>query len=97
MLHTEHPYAASSLNYAMTHLQIPPRNFISRIGLSNTASIALFGKLGFGKEKVVEVFQEVTMRFGWIEGCEDGKLDDVERLERLRKERWSLFGTEVDC
>jgi hypothetical protein len=87
----------SSLNYAQSHLNIPPRSFISRIGLSNEASIGLFAKLGFGKEKVVEVFQEVTMRFGWVEGSEDGKLDETERLEQMRRERWGMFGQEIAC
>jgi hypothetical protein len=87
----------SSLNYAQSHLNIPPRNFISRIGLSNEASIGLFAKLGFGKEKVVEVFQEVTMRFGWVEGSEDGKLDETERLEQMRREKWDIFGQEIAC
>jgi hypothetical protein len=86
-----------SLNYAQSHLHIPPRNLISRIGLSNEASIGLFAKLGFGKEKVVEVFQEVTMRFGWVEGSEDGKLDDAERLGALKMEKWTSYGEEVAC
>ncbi len=31
-------------------------------------SIRLFESLGFGKVKVVQVFQEVEMRFGWRDG-----------------------------
>lgn len=87
--------SAISLNYARKHLDIPSRNFISRIGLTNEASIGLFAKLGFGKEKVVEVFQEVTMRFGWVEGSEDGKLEEGERLDALVKERWTFSGREM--
>lgn len=56
----------------------------------------MFTKLGFGKEKVVEVFQEVTMRMGWVEGVEDGKMDEGERVEGLRKERWVNVGDEVE-
>jgi L-amino acid N-acyltransferase YncA len=84
------------LNYAQKHLSIPTTNFIARIGLTNAGSIALFHKLGFGKEKVVEVFQEVTMRMGWVEGVEDGKMGEGERVEGLRKERWVDVGEEVE-
>jgi hypothetical protein len=84
------------LNYAQKHLSIPTSSFISRIGLTNAASIRLFEKLGFGKEKVVQVFQEVTMRMGWIEAEEDGKMDETERLESLKRERWTTVGDEVE-
>lgn len=87
---------SSRLNYAQKHLSIPTKNFIARIGLTNAGSIALFNKLGFGKEKVVEVFQEVTMRMGWVEGAEDGKMNEGERVEGLRKERWVEVGEEVE-
>jgi len=80
------------LNYAQKHLSIPTKNFIARIGLTNIGSIALFTKLGFGKEKVVEVFQEVTLRMGWVEGAEDGGMGEGERVERLRQERWGDVG-----
>jgi hypothetical protein len=77
-----------SLNYAQDNLSIPLDKFIVRIGLANKSSIALFDKLGFGKEKVVEVFQEVTMRFGWIEGEEDGKMTEMGRLQELKDKLW---------
>jgi hypothetical protein len=55
----------SSLSYAITHLPIKPQNLIARIGRANTPSIRLFESLGFGVAKVVEVWAEVEMRWGW--------------------------------
>lgn len=53
-----------SLAYATSSLNMPPTHLIARIGRSNTPSIALFKSLGFGISKVVEVFDEVEMRWG---------------------------------
>jgi len=36
------------------------------------------------------------MRMGWVEGVEDGKMDEGERVEGLRKERWVNVGDEVE-
>jgi hypothetical protein len=47
-------------------LSIKPTQLIARIGTKNAASIALFHKLGFGTVKVVEVFQEMELRWGHI-------------------------------
>ena len=46
-------------------LPITPSSLIARIGISNSASIELFQKLGFQRTKVVEVFSEVEMK--WID------------------------------
>lgn len=54
-----------SLAYAVTTLQLRPTSLIARIGLSNTASINLFRKLGFGVVKVVRFWNEVEMRWGY--------------------------------
>jgi len=48
-----------------------PSQFIARIGRSNTPSIKLFESLGFGITKVVEVFDEVEMRWGHKAGQEE--------------------------
>lgn len=86
-------YNQYRLNYAQSQLSIPLNCFIARIGLSNESSIALFEKLGFGKEKVVQVFQEVTLRFGWIEGHETGRMDELDRLAALQKDKWKWSGS----
>lgn len=65
----------SSLTYAIHRLPIAPRHLIARIGTSNTASIALFERLGFGKVKVVEVWSEAEMRWGWTPA--EGEYDDA--------------------
>lgn len=41
-----------------------PQQLIARIGRSNAPSIKLFESLGFGVSKVVEVFDEVELRWG---------------------------------
>ncbi|KAL1408908.1 hypothetical protein Q8F55_005722 [Vanrija albida] len=54
------------LTYAMhSDLRIAPANLIARIGSKNTASIGLFERLGFKTVKVVSVWDEVEMRWGW--------------------------------
>ncbi|WOO82843.1 N-acetyltransferase 9 [Vanrija pseudolonga] len=59
------------LTYAIhSDLQIPPANLIARIGSKNTASIALFERLGFKTVKVVSVWDEVEMRWGWDTAAE---------------------------
>jgi hypothetical protein len=73
-----------SLTYVVhSHLKVVPTHFIARIGSSNESSIRLFERLGFGKVRVVEVWDEVEMRWGW-KGTEParGTKDDwpVERL-----------------
>ncbi|CAK9782116.1 acyl-CoA N-acyltransferase [Cutaneotrichosporon oleaginosum] len=55
------------ITYAVHHLPLSPRHFIARIGTANTASISLFERLGFGKVRVVEVWSEAEMRWGWTE------------------------------
>ncbi|KIJ33014.1 hypothetical protein M422DRAFT_96068, partial [Sphaerobolus stellatus SS14] len=44
-------------------LRIPSERLVVRIGESNSASIRLFEKLGFNMTKIVEVFQEIEMRY----------------------------------
>lgn len=61
-------HADASLTYAVHNIPIKPRHLIARIGTANTASIALFERLGFGKVKVVEVWSEAEMRWGWTPG-----------------------------
>ena len=51
---------ADSLSYASTFVE---RQFIAKIGRDNTPSIKLFESLGFEIAKVVEVFNEVELRF----------------------------------
>lgn len=76
-----------SLSYATSTLPLPPSHLIARISRSNTASIALFKKLGFGVVKVVEVWDEVEMRWGWVEGSGEGEggEDEDDGEERARK------------
>ncbi|TXT10676.1 hypothetical protein VHUM_02181 [Vanrija humicola] len=59
------------LTYAInSDLSIPPANLIARIGSKNTASISLFERLGFKTVKVVSVWDEVEMRWGWNAAAE---------------------------
>lgn len=55
------------LNYVTSttgsKLPIPSSWLTCKIALTNDASIALFESLGFTKQKVSEVWQEVEMRF----------------------------------
>jgi hypothetical protein len=70
-------------------LAIDPRSFIARIGTTNVGSLKLFESLGFGKVKVVEVFQEVEMRFGWRSGGREWNEKD---LQEEMKTRWGEPG-----
>jgi hypothetical protein len=65
-----HALADHSITYAVHHLPLSPRHFIARIGTANEASISLFERLGFGKVRVVEVWSEAEMRWGWTAGGE---------------------------
>ncbi|GMK60005.1 hypothetical protein CspeluHIS016_0902220 [Cutaneotrichosporon spelunceum] len=70
------------ITYAVHHLPLGPRHFIARIGTANEASISLFERLGFGKVKVVEVWSEAEMRWGWAGGqYEDAWADTVDGAE----------------
>lgn len=60
------------LSYTSRALSLPPRSFFARIGFDNTASLGLFGKLGFREGKRVEVFREVEMVWEGEGGGEDG-------------------------
>jgi hypothetical protein len=74
--------------------------FLVRIGTSNTASIRLFEKLGFGRVKVVKAFDEMEMRFGWIpaqDEDEEGKMMEFDEMERLAREKWTRRGQAVAC
>lgn len=51
-------------------LGVPPSVLTARIGLANTPSIRLFERLGFVQSKVVEVFQEVEMKYAGEKGWE---------------------------
>ena len=42
---------------------VKPHNLIAKIGSANTPSIRLFESLGFSIVKVVEVFEEVELRW----------------------------------
>ncbi|RSH89575.1 hypothetical protein EHS25_002126 [Saitozyma podzolica] len=63
------------LGYAIPTLGLRPTNLIARIGRSNSASMALFESLGFGIVKVVEVWDEVEMRWGHTPGSHLGSTD----------------------
>ncbi len=54
-----------SLSFAVEKLPITPSHLIARIRTTNTPSICLFSSLGFGIVKLVPVFHEVELRFGW--------------------------------
>ena len=51
-------------------LPITADKLVARIGESNSASIALFAKLGFVVTKRVKVFEEVEMRLATLTDCE---------------------------
>ena len=70
-----------SLSYAIKSVGISPGSLIARIGQSNPASIRLFESLGFKIEKVVEVFDEVQLR--WIAS------------PGVNAERQEIFGVDV--
>lgn len=62
--------ALALLLHYITHEQPPtqrrlvsPSNLFVKIGLANTSSRALFGRLGFKEVSVSEVWQEVEMRY----------------------------------
>ena len=64
---TSHHYKPSGSNSpnAVAHtLPIPAEKLVTRIGASNSASQALFAKLGFVVTRRVEIFKEVEMRLG---------------------------------
>ena len=65
------PLTHPSLTYTTTHLPFDPTHLIARIGSSNTPSTTLFKRLGFGVVKVVEVFDQVEMR--WQGGQHPGE------------------------
>ncbi|BEJ18099.1 hypothetical protein CspHIS471_0703760 [Cutaneotrichosporon sp. HIS471] len=65
------------ITYAVHHLPLSPRHFIARIGTANHASISLFERLSFGKVKVVEVWSEAEMRWGWTGGEYDDAWADI--------------------
>lgn len=44
-------------------LGVPKSCFVAKIGLENLASRALFRKLGFRESKVVEIFNEVELKY----------------------------------
>lgn len=77
--------AGHSLGYAIPTLGLRPTNLIARIGRSNTASIALFESLGFGIVKVVEVWDEVEMRWGHTPGLHLPQLGSGDGEERADK------------
>ncbi|EJT49024.1 hypothetical protein A1Q2_07970 [Trichosporon asahii var. asahii CBS 8904] len=56
-------YAREALS--LFPLGIGPSQFIARIGAENAASLRLFDSLGFGQVKLVEVWNEIELRWGW--------------------------------
>lgn len=65
-LKTTGQYSLYSLTYVVNSpLNIRPSQFIARIGANNVASLRLFDKLGFGQVKLVEVWNEIELRWGW--------------------------------
>jgi hypothetical protein len=58
--HTTEPYIIGPKD---NWIPVDPLRLVAEIGNANEASIRLFEKLGFEKTKVVEVFNEVEMRF----------------------------------
>ncbi|RSH86167.1 uncharacterized protein EHS24_004398 [Apiotrichum porosum] len=53
------------MNYVVRELAVAPTSLIAKISSKNTASIRLFESLGFGRVKLVEVWDELEMRWGW--------------------------------
>ncbi|CEH16686.1 Predicted phosphoglucosamine acetyltransferase [Ceraceosorus bombacis] len=53
----------ASASNSSSLLPLAPNAFRAKIGLSNTKSRALFAKLGFEEHKVVQVFEEVELRW----------------------------------
>jgi len=57
---------SASLTYVVNSpLNISPTQFIVKIGAKNESSIRLFERLGFGQVRLVVVWDEVEMRWGW--------------------------------
>lgn len=54
-------------------LGVSPTSLIARIGSKNTSSIRLFESLGFGRVKLVEVWDELEMRWGWTGSDSDSE------------------------
>lgn len=51
------------LSYAGRALRLPPAAFFARVSETNEGSMRLFEKLGFGRGRLVEVFQEREMEW----------------------------------
>lgn len=59
-------YATSPLRSSTpSPLPVRPESLLVRIGASNAPSIALFERLGFTISKLVEVFDELEMKFAY--------------------------------
>lgn len=79
---------SNSLSYAITHLPLSPTQLIARIGCANAPSIRLFEKLGFGVVKVVEVWNEVEMRWG-CDAAEGGE-GEGQRQDTAKEWPWMV-------
>lgn len=101
---TSHHYKPSGSNSpnAVAHtLPIPADKLVARIGASNSASQALFAKLGFVVTRRVEIFNEVEMRLGdddltrRTEGWLKGKIVQLGDDGVVNTKEWiRLSGTE---
>lgn len=71
-------------------MKIKPENLIARIGTSNQASIKLFEKLGFGIVKIVEVFDEAELRWGYQSKADSNSLSlSSSSMDEIKRE-WNL-------
>ena len=74
-----------SLSYAITTIGVKPHNLMAKIGSANTPSIRLFESLGFSIVKVVEVWNEVELRWHpnepeaiWESSIPEGRIGSYE-------------------
>ena len=74
-----------SLSYAISTIGVKPHNLMAKIGSANTPSIRLFESLGFSIVKVVEVWDEVELRWRpdepeakWESSIPEGRIGSYE-------------------
>jgi len=74
-----------SLSYAISTIGVKPHDLMAKIGSANTPSIRLFESLGFSIVKVVEVWDEVELRWRpnepeaiWESSIPEGRIGSYE-------------------
>lgn len=65
-------YASQSLNV---------RTFVVKISSSNTASLAMFRRLGFGNEKAIDAFEEIHLFYDVSKAIDTGSLFAVKSIK----------------